>query len=136
MTREDIDGERLAFYGLSWGGILGPVMTAIEPRFKASVLLAGSLWRRPEDWPPVAVPQNFAPRSTVPTLMINGRKDLGNPLETNIQPMFDLLGTPPEHKRLVVLEGGHVPGSSNEVIREVLDWLDLYLGPVATSGGA
>lgn len=134
MTRDDVDGDKLAFYGLSWGGTLGPVMTAIEPRFKASVLQAGSLRRRPEGWPPVAVPQNFAPRSTLPTLMINGRRDLGNPLETNIQPMFDLLGTPAEHKRLVVLEGGHVPGTPNEVIREVLGWLDLYLGPVATCG--
>jgi hypothetical protein len=25
-----------------------------------------------------------------------------------------------------------VPASPNEVIREVLDWLDLYLGPVDT----
>jgi hypothetical protein len=46
--------------------------------------------------------------------------------------MFDMLGTPAEHKRLALLEGGHVPASSNDVIREVLDWLDLYLGPVDT----
>ncbi|NNE35193.1 MAG: hypothetical protein HKN13_08160 [Rhodothermales bacterium] len=51
-------------------------------------------------------------------------------METNIQPMFDMLGTPVEHKRLVLLEGGHVPASTNDVIREVLDWLDRYLGPV------
>ena len=105
-------------------------MTAIEPRFAASLLLAGGLRRYPDDWPPGAVPQNFAPRSTVPTIMINGRRDFGAPVETNIQPMFDMLGTPDEHKRLVLLDGGHVPASVNEVIREVLDWLDLYLGPV------
>ena len=52
-----------------------------------------------------------------------------------------MLGTPDEHKRLALLDGGHVPASPNEVIREVLDWLDLYLGsvdtgarPVTTSG--
>jgi formylglycine-generating enzyme required for sulfatase activity len=133
-TREDIDGERVAFYGMSWGATVGPMMTAIEPRFEASVLLAGGLFRYPEDWPPGAVPQNFAPRSVVPTLMINGRNDFGAPVETNIQPMFDSLGTPDEHKSLVLLEGGHVPASPNEVIREVLDWLDLYLGPVNTRG--
>ena len=66
----------------------------------------------------------------MPTLMINGRDDFGTPVETNLQPMFDMLGTPPEHKRLVLLDGGHVPDSSNDVIREVLDWLDRYLGPV------
>jgi dipeptidyl aminopeptidase/acylaminoacyl peptidase len=129
-TREDIDSDRLAFYGVSWGAYLGPLLTAVERRFAASVLVAGGLYLLPDDWPPVAVPQNFAPRSTVPTLMINGRKDFFAPVETNIQPMFDMLGTPPEHKRLVLLDGGHVPASTNEVIREVLDWLDLYLGPV------
>jgi len=134
VTREDIDSDRLAFYGLSWGATLGPVMTAIEPRFQASVLVAGGLRQRPEDWPPVAIPQNFAPRSTVPTVMINGRKDFGAPVETEIQPMFDMLGTPDEHKRLVLLDGGHVPSSPNEVIRAVLDWLDLYLGPVDAGG--
>ena len=44
--------------------------------------------------------------------------------------MFDLLGTPPEHKRHVLLEGGHLPYDLNAVMREILDWYDLYLGPV------
>ena len=129
-TREDFDSSRLAYYGMSWGASLGPLMTGIEPRFRTSVLLAGGLYVHPPDYPPEAVPQNFAPRSTVPTLMINGRKDFGAPLETDIQPMFDMLGTPAEHKKLVLLDGGHVPASPNAVIREVLDWLDLYLGRV------
>jgi len=129
-TRDDIDSDKLAFYGLSWGAYIGPLLTAIEPRFAASLLVSGGLYRIREGWLPATVPQNFAPRSTVPTLMINGRKDFNAPVETNIQPLFDMLGTPAEHKRLVLLEGGHVPASPNEVIREVLDWLDLYLGPV------
>lgn len=133
-TRPDVDSTKLAYYGVSWGSNLAPVMTAMEPRFEASVLVAGGLYDFPDDWPPDAVPQNFAPRSTVPTLMINGRKDFGAPVETNIQPMFDMLGTPAEHKRLVLLDGGHVPATPNEVIRETLDWLDLYLGPVAGAG--
>ena len=133
-TREDIDSDRLAYYGLSWGAYDGPLLTAIEPRFKASVLLAGGLYTPTPDTPPETVAQSFAPRSTVPTLMINGRKDFRAPVETNIQPLFDMLGTPAEHKRLVLLDGGHVPASPNEVIRQVLDWLDLYLGPVDDGG--
>ncbi len=132
-TREDIDSDKLAFYGLSWGGYIGPLLTAVEPRFAASILVAGGLYQIAEGWPPAATPQNFAPRSTVPTLMVNGKADFQAPVETNIQPMFDMLGTPAEHKRLALLEGGHVPASPNEVIREVLDWLDRYLGPVGTS---
>jgi hypothetical protein len=133
-SRDDLDGERIAYYGMSWGATLGPIMTAIEPRFDASILLAGGVYNYPEDWPAEALPQNFAPRSTVPTMMVNGRADFGTPVETNIQPMFDMLGTPAEDKRLVLLDGGHVPAEPNEVIREVLDWLDRYLGPVETGG--
>jgi len=35
----------------------------------------------------------------------------------------------PEHKRHVVYETGHGPFPQNALIREVLDWLDKYLGP-------
>lgn len=48
--------------------------------------------------------------------------------------MFDLLGTPEEHKKRLVYPGGHsVPRT--EMIRESLAWLDEYLGKVAQSGG-
>ncbi len=48
------------------------------------------------------------------------------PLKT---PMFRLLGTPKEHKRHAIFETGHVI-PRNELIKETLDWLDRYLGPV------
>jgi hypothetical protein len=44
--------------------------------------------------------------------------------------MYELLGTPLEHKRHVPLEGGHVPSDWRGLIKEVLDWLDKYFGPV------
>jgi hypothetical protein len=62
--------------------------------------------------------------------MINAEFDYFVPPETSQRPMFELLGTPPEHKKWVLYPGGHwVP--EVEVIRETLDWLDTYLGPVA-----
>lgn len=62
-------------------------------------------------------------------LMLNGSLDHYFPLETSQKPMFRLLGTPPQHKRHVVEDGGHfVPRA--RLITEVLDWLDRYLGPV------
>jgi hypothetical protein len=132
-TRDDIDGDKIAFYGLSWGANAGPMLTAIEPRIAASVLVSGGLYRYPDDWPPAALPQNYLPRSTAPTLMINGKADFGAPLETNIQPFFDMLGTPAADKRLVLLDGGHVPTEPNQVIRHTLDWFDLYLGPIQST---
>ena len=69
------------------------------------------------------------PRVHVPVLMINGRYDNTFPLETAARPMYDLLGTPPNRKRLVIAGGVHyVP--RNVLIRETLDWFDQQLGPV------
>ena len=65
----------------------------------------------------------------VPVLIVNGKDDFSAPAESR-QRLFELLGTPPEHKKLVVLEGGHVPNDFNGLVREALDWLDKYLGPV------
>ena len=128
-TRADVDGDRLAYYGFSAGALYGPVFTAIDERFEASVLLAGGLW---VEVPPEMEVVNFAPRSRVPTVMINGRDDYLNPLETAQRPLFRLLGTPEADKRHALLEGGHIPSDRRAVIREVLDWLDRYLGPVRT----
>ncbi|MDX1618737.1 MAG: hypothetical protein R3224_08125, partial [Balneolaceae bacterium] len=127
-TRPDIDAQRLAYFGLSMGGGVGPIMTAVEPRFKASVLLGGGLYLW--DLPAESNAFHFLPRVKVPTLMINGRHDFFYPYENSQRPMFERLGLPPDDKRHVVFESGHIPGERNEVIKEVLDWLDRYLGPV------
>jgi dipeptidyl aminopeptidase/acylaminoacyl peptidase len=126
-TRRDIDRSRLAFYGMSMGAVAGPILTAIEPRFKASILLGGGV----DDTPvaPEAEPTNFAPRVRTPTLMVSGKQDFARPLETLQRPLFNLLGSPPDQKRLALIEGGHLP-RLQDVIREILDWLDRYLGPV------
>jgi hypothetical protein len=61
--------------------------------------------------------------------MLNGRYDTIYPLETTVKPMFEMLGTPAEQKRLKVYDTDHfVP--QNELIKESLAWLDRYLGPV------
>jgi dipeptidyl aminopeptidase/acylaminoacyl peptidase len=75
-------------------------------------------------------PVHFAPRSRTPTLMINGRDDFMFPYEISQRPLFELLGAPAGQKRHVRLSGGHIPTNRHEVIREVLAWLDEYLGPV------
>jgi hypothetical protein len=129
-TRDDIDHERLAYYGFSSSAVYGPIFTTIDDRFKASVLLSGGLW---VDVAPEMEVVNFAPRSRVPTLMINGRDDFINPYDISQRPFFELLGTPAEDKRHAVFEGGHLPPDRRAMIREVLDWLDRYLGPVTPS---
>jgi len=63
--------------------------------------------------------------------MLNGRDDYVFPLETSQLPLFRLLGAPEKDKRHVVLDGGHCPPRL-PLIKEMLDWLDRYLGPVKT----
>lgn len=123
-TRADIDGKKIAFYGMSWGGWLGSLIPAVEERFVANVLVAGGLGRPTL---PKADTFNYVTRIKVPTLMLNGKYD--SAIDTRIKPMIDLLGTPAGHKRLVLYETDHVPPKS-EVIKETLAWLDRYLGPV------
>jgi dipeptidyl aminopeptidase/acylaminoacyl peptidase len=126
-TRKDIDTHRLAYYGISLGAVWGPVMTAIEPRFKASILLAGGLPF--EKLPSEIEPLNFATRVKVPTLMLNGRNDFMFPVESSQLPLFHLLGVPGSRKRHVLFDSGHIP-PDKPVMKESLDWLDRYLGPV------
>ena len=103
------------------------LMPAVEPRFKAVVLLVAGLEN--QQGQPEVEPINFLPHITIPVLMLNGQYDHYFPVETAQRPMFRLLGTPPDRKRQVIVEGGHfVPRT--ELVGETLGWLDRYLGPV------
>ena len=126
-TRDDIDASKLAYYGFSLGGTYGPVFTALDERFAASVFISGgTTYRLPQEHRPAV----FAPHVRVPTLMVAGKNDPQSPVDTYQRPILDLLGTPATDKRLYVFEGGHSPTDWNATVREILLWLDRYLGPV------
>ena len=125
-TRPDFDRQKIAFCGASWGGIVGAIIPAVEPRVRANLLLLGGFeanYALPE-----AQGLNYISRIKVPTLMLNGRLDLIFPLETCVRPAFNLLGTPEEDKRLVLYDTEHsLP--KDELGRESVAWLDKYFGP-------
>jgi eukaryotic-like serine/threonine-protein kinase len=126
-TRPDLDVTKLAYVGSSWGGALGALLPAVEPRIKANILIIGGFF---ETKPFPEVDQiNFAPRITVPTLMLGGRYDFRFPLETSQRPMFRLLGTPTEHKRHVLFDTGHAL-KAEQIASATYAWLDQYLGLV------
>jgi tRNA A-37 threonylcarbamoyl transferase component Bud32/dienelactone hydrolase len=127
-TRSDIDEGRIAYYGMSWGGLLGGIIPALENRVRAVILLPGMLDTRGR---PEARQVNFVPRVTQPTLMLGGEYDTYVPVETSMRPFLDLLGTPAEHKLLKLYPTDHIP-PMNDVVRETLAWLDRYLGPVGS----
>jgi cephalosporin-C deacetylase-like acetyl esterase len=129
-SRSDIDRTRIAFYGLSMGADEGTIVGAVEPRLRTLVLVAAGL-DESASAPEEVDGFNYAPRVRMPVLMINGRYDFAHPFDTSQQPLFLALGTPAANKHRVVLNSGHVPRWP-DVVRETLDWLDRYLGPVAT----
>ena len=132
-TRKDMDTKNIALLGLSFGGILGPALSAYEDRIKVIILVAGGInfsTARPR-------PMGFStPHATAPTLMLNGKHDFILPVETHQKPMLNLIRTPPEHKRHVLYEAGHLPLPRVPMLKEIMAWLDKYQGPVKKNGSS
>ncbi len=124
--RDDIETGKLGFFGLSWGGFVGPIVLSLEEqRISAAVLNVGGLDPFFQYLPEVDT-FNFVTRVHDPVLMINGEFDTDFPFETGQKPMFDLLGTDPDHKKMHVTPTAHfVP--RDVLIRESLNWFDRYL---------
>jgi formylglycine-generating enzyme required for sulfatase activity/dienelactone hydrolase len=130
VSRDDIDVSKIGYLGASWGSASAPVMVAQEERFRTVVLFEGGLYQ--QQFPPEVDAFNFLPRVRIPVLMLNGRYDYTFPLETSQAPFFRWLGTPEQDKRHVVDDSAHdVMVNRTAVVKEVLAWLDQYLGPVA-----
>jgi serine/threonine protein kinase/formylglycine-generating enzyme required for sulfatase activity/predicted esterase len=126
-TRPDLDHDKLAYYGYSWGAAMGAIVPAVEPRFKACVLALGGLdFQRSL---PEVDTLNFVSRVKQPVLMLNGHYDFFFPVDSSQEPFFRLLGSAKDQKKHLLYETGHnIP--RNELIKETLNWLDQYLGPV------
>jgi eukaryotic-like serine/threonine-protein kinase len=126
-TRPDIDHNKLAYEGVSMGAAMGALLPAVEDRLKVLVLISSGFYL--QKFLPEVDQLNFTPRVKAPVLMLNGRFDFIFPTGSSQEPMFRLLGAPKEQKRRVLYETGHdIPRT--QMIRETLDWLDRYLGPV------
>jgi formylglycine-generating enzyme required for sulfatase activity/tRNA A-37 threonylcarbamoyl transferase component Bud32/predicted esterase len=126
-TRDDIDMNKLAHIGFSWGaGVFGVVYTALEDRYSSVILIAGSIWPQDRSMLPEANPINFAPRIQVPKLMLHGKSDEAMAYKTRALPLFNLLKEP---KRLELVEGGHLPALEIRV-PIINNWLDETLGSV------
>ena len=124
-SRADIDEDKIAFYGYSWGGRLGAIALVAEPRIKVGVLNQAGLQH-------LAIPEtsvvNYLSHVSQPVLQFNGRYDTDFDFETASLPFFERLGTPASDKKHVVSNTSHyVP--REVVIGETLNWLDKYLGP-------
>ena len=106
---------------------MGGIMPALEKRIKAVVLNVGGMGMTKSL--PEVDQLNFLPRLTQPVLMLNGKHDMFFPVETSQKPMFDLLGTPKENKKIIIYESGHLVPRT-DFVKETLLWFDKYLGAV------
>jgi len=125
-TRPDIDSKRIAYLGDSMSAALGVVWAAVENRFKAVIFLDGGFFV--ETPLPGTDQADFAPRLKAPTLLITGKFDwifLGK------DALLTLLGAPAADKKAVTFDTAHdVTEQRADLIREVVGWLDKYLGKV------
>ncbi len=128
-TRKDIDATKVAYFGDSEGAVEGAHLPAVEKRIKAAILASGGL-QLTINYLPEIDPFNFAPHVTIPVLLLNGRYDANFPLESSLLPLFHSLGTPSRDKKHVIYEGLHGAFPRPAAVRECLDWLDKYPGPV------
>jgi formylglycine-generating enzyme required for sulfatase activity/predicted Ser/Thr protein kinase len=126
-TRPDIDHTRMGILEVS--GSMQVLLLALDQRIKVGVAHGTGL--PPSQEPAETDVINFAPRARQPYLMLNGRYDSELPVEASQKPLLRLMGAPDKDKKLVLVESGHGVVRSPERIRETVDWLDRYLGPVS-----
>ena len=127
-TRSDIAKDKLAYLGVSMGSAEGvDYATLLQDKFRAVIFLDGGFFL--SDLPPGVDQVDYAPRMKKPVLMVNGRYDHTFSVESAQDPLFRMLGTPEADKKHVLLETPHdVTEDRPRLMKEVLDWLDKYLG--------
>ena len=125
-TRGDIDMDKIAYVGISWGACDGPIFTSVEKRYRAAIFIGGGFGEWDLQKLPEANPMNFAPFVACPVILLNGKYDEITAYITTGRALFDLL---PEPKKLALVEGGHCPPLEVRV-PVIEEWLDETLGPV------
>jgi hypothetical protein len=114
---------------------MGAYGLAIEDRIKAAVLDNGGLylrtWQMPEQ-----EQFHYLPRIKVPVLMLNGEYDSQFPRVESQEPMFQLLGTPAEHKKHRLFKDSHIAIIQHERVKETVNWFERYLGRVKLLNGS
>jgi len=94
----EVDPDRTAITGISWGGYLTSIVAGLDNRFKAAVPVYGcgflhenSAWLKnfakmtpaqQDRWVQLWDPSNYLPAVTMPILFINGTNDAAYPLDS------------------------------------------------------
>jgi cephalosporin-C deacetylase-like acetyl esterase len=120
----EVDKERIAVTGISWGGYLTCIVAGVDDRLKAAVPVYGcgflhenSVWKdarfdkvdaeRRTRWVNAFDPSKYLTRVTCPILFLNGTNDFAYPLDS-YQKSYDLVSGPRTLSVRVRLPHGHI----------------------------
>ncbi|MFO1093691.1 MAG: alpha/beta fold hydrolase [Planctomycetaceae bacterium] len=108
----EVDAQRTAVTGISWGGYLTCITAGIDPRFKAAVPVYGcgflhenSYWLEhfakmpPEhrvQWIKLWEPSQYLPHVSMPILFVNGTNDFAYPLDSYMRSFDAVPGSVPK----------------------------------------
>jgi dienelactone hydrolase len=133
-TREDLNSEEIAYYGVSWGGGIAPYILALEDRIKVGILALFGLSSFEKYMFKEFDQVDYLPRVRIPMLLLGGKYDLDFTLEQQ-KAFYDLLGTPKDMKKWMTYESAHnIP--RKYLINESVDWLDKYFEQVPIASTA
>jgi len=127
VGRADVDPDKLAYVGVSFGAGSRLTFSAVDNRYRAVIYVGGGIDERVKPTLPEADNVNFAPYVRVPKLLLNGRHDEEHGWLTRALPLWNLLREPKE--LVLVEEGGHVV-PLEERIPAINGFLDRVLGVV------
>jgi dienelactone hydrolase len=132
----EVDRERTAVTGISWGGYLTCIVAGVDCRFKAAVPVYGcghlaenSCWldrfakmtpAQRERWTTLWDPSQYLPAVSMPILFVNGTNDFAYPLDSYMQ-SYALV---PGEKQLCVtvnMPHGHQAGWAPQEIGVFVD---------------
>ncbi|WP_417745009.1 alpha/beta hydrolase family protein [Rosistilla oblonga] len=133
---DDVDAERTAVTGISWGGYTTCLAASLDDRFKAAVPVYGCgflhegesvqkpsidrLGDRRDDWVAVYDPGSQLRHCRVPILFVNGTNDVHYPLDS-YQKSFDVVPGTKQMRIEVKMGHSHPAGWKPEVIGRFID---------------
>ncbi|RFC47087.1 MAG: Dienelactone hydrolase [Verrucomicrobia bacterium] len=132
----EVDANRTAVTGISWGGYTTCLVASLDDRFKAAVPVYGcgflhegesvqkpsidKLGERRDSWVKTYDPSSLLPRCRVPILFVNGTNDVHYPLDS-YQKSFDLVPGPKQMRIQVKMPHGHPSGWAPQEIGWFID---------------
>lgn len=132
----DVQAERTAVTGISWGGYTTCLVASLDDRFKAAVPVYGcgflhegesvqkpsidKLGDRREAWVKAYDPSVWLTRCRVPILFVNGTNDVHYPLDS-YQKSFNVVPGVKQMRIEVNMRHGHPPGWAPQEIGRFID---------------